>query len=65
MFKLSPITKEQWVSVVKNSVLAGVAAFVATWVVTADPFSKAGVFAAVSAAGMAVFKTVEKAFTQG
>jgi hypothetical protein len=61
--KLSPITKAQIISIVKNSVIAGLAAFVAT--VQVSGLTKAGAISGLSVALAAIVKTVEKAFTEG
>lgn len=61
--KLSPITKDQWISVVKNSLLAGLAAFFVA-LQASGTLDKKAYLAAATAAGMAVFKVVEKAFSQ-
>ena len=61
--KLSPITKEQWVSVVKNAIIAGVASLGAALQQSGD-LNKATLTAAIVAAGAAIIKVVEKAFTE-
>lgn len=61
--KLSPITKEQWISVAKNSILAGLAAFFVA-LQASGTLDKKAYLAAATAAGMAIFKVVEKSFTQ-
>jgi len=60
----SPLTKGQWVSVVKNALLAGVAVFVTT-LQAQGAVDKKALFAAGTAAVMAMFKLVEGLYTQG
>ena len=59
--KISPITKDQWISVVKNALIAGVTAFLAT--VQVVGVNKSGAVAGLSAALAAIVKIVEKALT--
>ena len=54
--KLSTLTKGQWISVVKNAILAGAAAYAAT-----GTTGKVALIAGV----MAAFKIVEKSLTAG
>jgi hypothetical protein len=61
--KLSPITGRQWVSIVKNALLAGASAFVVA--VQSSGISKPALAAAAVAGVTAALKFVEKAFTQG
>ena len=61
--KLSPITKVQVVSIVKNSVIAGLAAFAVALQQSGD-VTKPALVAALTAAVTAVVKTVEKAFSE-
>lgn len=58
----TPITKEQWQSVARNSVFAFLSVFIATLQVS-GALDKKAVLAAASAAGMAVLKIVEKSLT--
>ena len=58
---ISPITGTQWKSVVKNTLIAAVTAFLATIQVVG--LNKAGAVAGLSAAGAAILKIVEKAFS--
>lgn len=60
---LSVITKEQWVSVVKNAIIAGVAAFGVAFQANGD-VSRTAFYSAVVAGVTAVIKVVEKAFTE-
>lgn len=60
---LSPITKSQVISIVKNAVIAGVSAFAVALQASGD-VSKPALIAAATAFVTAVVKTVEKAFTQ-
>lgn len=62
---ISKITKEQVKSIVTNSLIAGVVAFVGVWATTSQPYSKTALIAGAMAAGMAVAKTIQKAFTEG
>lgn len=62
--KLSPITKAQAISIVKNAAIAGLSAF-AVSIQLSNDVSKPAVVSAAVAAIAAVVKTVEKAFTQG
>ena len=61
--KFSPITKDQWASVVRNSVFAFLSVFAAT-LQASGQLDKKALLAADSAAGMAVFKIVEKSLTE-
>lgn len=58
---ISPITKAQWVSVVRNTLIAAVSAFVAT--VQVVGLNKAGYTAGLSAALAAALKIVQKLFS--
>lgn len=58
---VSKLSKAQWVSVVKNALIAGLTAFVATVQVTG--LNKAGAISGLSAALTAVVKFVEKLLT--
>ena len=64
MLKVSKITKEQVVSIVKNSVIAGVSAFAVSLQASGD-VSKPALIAGLTAFVTACLKTVEKAFTEG
>lgn len=59
---MSPLTKDQWVSVIRNSVFAFLAVVVPLLATSTD-LSQASVKAAVVAGIMAAFKVVEKVFT--
>lgn len=61
---ISPITKSQWVSVVKNAVIAGVAAF-AVALQASGEVSRTAVYSAIVAGVTAVIKIVEKSFVEG
>jgi len=61
--KLSPITKTQVISIVKNSVIAGLAAFAVALQQSGD-VTKPALVAALTAGLTAIVKTVEKAFTE-
>lgn len=58
----TPITKDQWVSVAKNSLFAFLSVFIVTLQVQGT-LDKKAFLAAASAAGMAVLKIVEKSLT--
>lgn len=58
---ISPITKEQWISVVKNAVIAGLVSFAYTLQVSG--LTKPGIVSAGIAAGVAIVKVIEKLFT--
>ena len=60
--RLSKITKSQWVSVLKNSLIAGLVAFGVSLQLSGD-VTKPALVTALIAAGVAVVKVVEKAFT--
>jgi hypothetical protein len=60
---ITTITKEQWKSIVRNSIFAGLTTFVLVLQSSAS-LDKKAVFAAATAAGMSIFKIVEKAFTE-
>lgn len=60
---LSPITKEQVISIVKNSVIAGLAAFAVSLQQSGD-VTKPALIAGLTAAVTAIVKTVEKAFSE-
>lgn len=62
--KLSPITKIQVVSIVKNSVIAGLAAFAVALQQSGD-VTKPALVAALTAAVTVIVKTIEKSFTEG
>jgi len=61
--RISPISKQQWISIIKNSVIAGLAAF-ATSLQFSNDISKPAVITASVAALTAIAKTIEKAFTE-
>ncbi len=61
--KMSLITRAQWVSVIKNALIAGAAAFVAALQINPNA-DKAVLIAALSAAVAAAVKVIEKAFTE-
>lgn len=60
--KITPITKDQWVSVVKNAVVAGVSTFVVALQASGD-VSRTAFYSAAVAAVAAAIKVVEKSFT--
>lgn len=60
----TPITREQWKSVARNSVFAFASVFIAT-LQDSGALDKKAVLAAATAAGMAVIKIVEKSLTEG
>lgn len=60
---ISVISKEQWVSVVKNAVFAGVAAFAVAFQASGE-VSKTAFYSAVVAGVTAVIKIVEKTFSE-
>lgn len=60
---ISVITKEQWVSVVKNAIIAGVATFGVALQASGE-VSRTAVYSAIVAGVAAVIKIVEKAFTE-
>lgn len=62
--KLSTISREQWVSVVKNAVIAGVAAFGVALQASGE-VSRTAVYSAIVAGVTAVIKIVEKSFVEG
>lgn len=57
------LTREQWISVIRNTLFAAAAAFITSIQVTGFN-SRAAVFTGLTAAGTAVFKIVEKTFQQ-
>lgn len=59
---VSALDKTQWASVVRNSVFTFLTVLLASLTVSQD-ISRPALLAALSAAGMAVLKVVEKAFT--
>jgi 4-amino-4-deoxy-L-arabinose transferase-like glycosyltransferase len=61
--KISPITKEQWVKVLKALAYAFVSAFIVAIAASQD-FSKAGLTAAAIAGVNGVFVAVKQLFTQ-
>ena len=61
---MTPITKDQWKSVARNAVFAGVSAFVIFLSTSADPFSKTALKAGAVLALTTAIKIVEKLFTQ-
>jgi hypothetical protein len=60
---VTPITKEQWLSVARNTVLAFLATFLPA-IVYSPEITQAAVKAAVVAGLMASFKVIEKAFQE-
>lgn len=61
--KISTITKDQWVSIAKNSVIAGLAAF-ATSLQMSNDVSQPALVSAGVAGVTAIIKVIEKAFTE-
>jgi len=61
--KPSKITKTQLISIVKNSLIAGISAFAVGLELRGD-ISKPALTAATISAVVAIIKTVEKTFTQ-
>lgn len=59
---ITPISKDQWVSVVKNAIIAGAAAFVTALQATGD-VSRTALYSACATAVAAAIKVVEKSFT--
>jgi len=61
---ISPITKDQWKSVVKNALIAGASTFVTLWAATNFSLSKATLIGCAGTAIAAAVKVVEKLFTE-
>ena len=60
---VSKLNKAQWISVVKNALIAGGSAFLGVWQQSNYSLSKVVVVAGITAAVAAVVKFIEKAFT--
>jgi len=60
---ISPLTRAQWFSVLKNSLIAGVAAFVTAWSASGYATDKSVLVACATAGLTATLKVVEKLFS--
>lgn len=60
---ITPLTRNQWISVVKNAIIAGVAAFGVALQASGE-VSRTAVYSAIVAGAAAVIKIVEKAFSE-
>lgn len=60
---ITPLTRNQWISVVKNAIIAGVAAFGVALQASGE-VSRTAVYSAIVASVAAAIKIVEKAFSE-
>ena len=60
---MTPLSKEQWLSVVRNAVFAFAATFSTSLSVSGE-LNRSALFSAATAGLMAAFKVVEKLFTK-
>lgn len=60
---ITPLTRNQWISVVKNAIIAGVAAFGVALQASGE-VSRTAVYSAIVAGVAAAIKIVEKAFSE-
>jgi len=60
---ITALTKDQWISVVKNAVIAGAVAFLLS-LQYSPSLDKDSLYSATIAAGVAIVKIVEKLFTE-
>jgi hypothetical protein len=57
---LSPLTRAQWVSVLKNALISGLAAFVTAWSASNYSTDKSVLVASATAGLTAIIKVIEK-----
>lgn len=63
MFQISKPTKAQIIKTLEITIVTFVVTFGTTWAAQPDPFSKAGLIAAIAAAGAALYRLLKSAVT--